>query len=181
MPNSSILVSSDHITFSQASSRSFRCSLANFKRACTCTFFSRGTLRTQHDFNPSRCSVLLMVLFMTVVPTTFRSLTSSFCVVLGWSLTFLIIIDIPWGEILRGAPDWGRLAVTLCFFHFLIIVPTVVNFSPSCLLHFLVAHPSLVQVYNFVPDVLRQLFYLAHGGNVGMWLIVWTGDFYTAT
>ena len=137
MPNSSILVSSDHITFSQASSGSSRWSLANFRRACTCTFFSRGTLRAQQDFNPSRCHVLLMVLFVTVVPTAFRSLTSSSGVVLGWSLTFLVIIDIPRGEILRGAPDRGRLAVTLCFFHFLIIAPTVVNFSPSCLLIFL--------------------------------------------
>ena len=45
----------------------------------------------------SQCSVLLMVLFVTVIPTAFRSLTSSSCVVLGWSLTFLIIIDIPRG------------------------------------------------------------------------------------
>ena len=36
MPNSSILVSSDPITFSQASSGSSRCSLANFRWACTC-------------------------------------------------------------------------------------------------------------------------------------------------
>ena len=49
------------------------------------------------------------------------------------------------------------------------------------LAYYLVAHPSLVQVYNFVPDVLRQLLCLAHGGNVGMRLIVWTGGFYTAT
>ena len=137
MPNGSILVSSDHITFSQASYGSSRCSLANFRQACTCAFFSRGTLRTQQDFNHSRCSVLLMVLFVTVAPTAFRSLTSSSCVVLSWSLTFLIIIDIPRGEILCGAPDQGRLAVTLWFFHFLIIAPTVVNFSPSCLLIFL--------------------------------------------
>ena len=53
------------------------------------------------------------------------------------SLTFLIIIDIPQGEILRGAPDQGKLAVTLCFLDYLIIAPTVVNFSPSCLLIFL--------------------------------------------
>ena len=83
MPNSSILVSSDHITFSQASSGSSGCSLANFSQTCTCAFFSRGTLRTQQDFNPSWCSVLLMVLFVTVVPTAFRSSTSSSCVVLG--------------------------------------------------------------------------------------------------
>ena len=49
----------------QVSFGSSRCSLANFRRACTCAFFSRGTLRVQQDFNPSRCSVLLMVLFMT--------------------------------------------------------------------------------------------------------------------
>ena len=77
-----ILVSSDHITFSQASSRSSWCSLANFRRACTCAF-SRGTLRTQQDFNPSWCSVLLLVLLVTVVPTAFRSLTSSSGVVLS--------------------------------------------------------------------------------------------------
>ena len=47
MPNSSSFVSSDHITFSQASSGSSRCSLANFRRASTCAFFSRGTLRSQ--------------------------------------------------------------------------------------------------------------------------------------
>ena len=74
-----------------------------------------------------QCSVLLMVIFVTVVPTAFRSLTSSSYVVLGWSLTLLIIIDILRGEILCGAPDRGRLAVTLCFFHFLIIAPTVVH------------------------------------------------------
>ena len=55
MPNRSILVSSDHITFFQASSWSSRCSLANFRWACTCAFFSRGTLHAQQDFNPSRC------------------------------------------------------------------------------------------------------------------------------
>ena len=64
MPNSSILVSSDHITFSGSS----RCSLANFRRACTCAFFSRGTLRAQQDFNPSQCSVLLMVLYCDCDP-----------------------------------------------------------------------------------------------------------------
>ena len=36
MPNSSIFVSSDHITFFQASSGSSRCSWANFRWACTC-------------------------------------------------------------------------------------------------------------------------------------------------
>lgn len=45
MPKSLILASSDHSTFSQAFSESFRCSLANLRRTCTCAFLSRVTLR----------------------------------------------------------------------------------------------------------------------------------------
>ncbi len=134
IPKSYILVSSDHMTFSHASSGSFRWSLANFRRAWTCAGLSRGTLRTLQDFNPWQCSVLLMVTVETVVPALFRSLTRSSRVVLGWSLTFLRIVDTPRGEILHGAPVRGRLTVILNFFNFLIIVPTVVAFSPSCLL-----------------------------------------------
>ncbi len=87
----------------------------------------------QGDLNPWRCSVLLMVIVETVVPALFRSLTRSSHVVLGWSLAFLRIIDTPRGEILHGAPVRGRLTVILNFYHFLIIAPTVVAFSPSCL------------------------------------------------
>ncbi len=57
MPKSSILVSSDHRTFTQFSPESFRCSLANFRWACTCAFLSRETLRALQDFSPSRRSV----------------------------------------------------------------------------------------------------------------------------
>ncbi len=39
LPKSYILVSSDHMTFSQSSSGSSKCSLANFRRAWTCTGF----------------------------------------------------------------------------------------------------------------------------------------------
>ena len=53
MPNSSILVSSDHITFSQASSGSFRCSLANFRWVCTCV--TDGSLR---DCGPNCLQVI---------------------------------------------------------------------------------------------------------------------------
>ncbi len=42
LPKSSILVSSDHMTFSQSSSGSSKCSLANFRRVWTCTGLSRG-------------------------------------------------------------------------------------------------------------------------------------------
>ncbi len=133
IPKSYILVSSDHMTFSHASSGSSWCSLANFRWAWTCAGLSRGTLLALQDFNPWRCSVLLMVTIETVVPALFWSLTRSSRVVLGWSLTFLRITDTPRGEILYGAPIRGRLTVILNFFHFLIIAPTVVAFSPSCL------------------------------------------------
>ncbi len=54
MQKSWILVSSDHNTFTQ-----FSCeSLANFSRACTCAFLSRGTLRLLQELSPSRRSVI---------------------------------------------------------------------------------------------------------------------------
>ncbi len=83
IPKSYILVSSDHMTFSHASSGSSRWSLANFRRAWTCAGLSRVTLRALQDFNSWRCSVLLMVTVKTVVPALFRALTRSSRVVLG--------------------------------------------------------------------------------------------------
>ncbi len=74
--------------------------------------------------------------------------------VLGFLLTVLVIILTPRGEILRGAPDRGRLSVVLYVFHFLIIAPTVDFFTPSCLTCCRFSLPSLVQVYNFVSGVL---------------------------
>ncbi len=71
LPKSSILVSSDHMTFSQSSSGSSKCSLANFRRAWTCTGLSRGTRLALQDLSPWRRSVLLISLCY-------------FGVVLGW-------------------------------------------------------------------------------------------------
>jgi len=43
-----------------------------------------------------------------------------------------------------------------------------------------VANPSLVLVYNSIPDALTRLSSLGHCGEVGVfWLSVWTGVFYT--
>ncbi len=133
LPKSYILVSSDHMTFSQSSSGSSRWSLANFRRAWTCTGLSRGTHLALQDLSPWRRSVLLMVAFVTSVPALCRSFTRSPRVVLGFLLTVLVIILTPRGEILRGAPDRGRLSVVFYVFHFLIIAPTVDFFTPSCL------------------------------------------------
>ncbi len=121
------------MTFSQSSSGSSKCSLANFRRAWTCTGLSRGTRLALQDLSPWRRSVLLMVTFVTLVPALCRSFTRSPRVVLGFLLTVLVIILTPRGEILRGAPDRGRLSVVLYVFHFLIIAPTVDFFTPSCL------------------------------------------------
>ncbi len=73
LPKSSILVSSDHMTFSQSSSGSSKCSLANFRRAWTCTGLSRGTRLALQDLSPWRRSVLLMGAFVTLVPWRPRS------------------------------------------------------------------------------------------------------------
>ncbi len=154
MIKDSILVSSDHNTFTQFSSESFRCSLASFRRACTCAFLSRGTLRVLQDFSPSRRSVFLV----TMVPAALRSLTRSTCVVLGWFLTVLMIFETPRGEILHGAPVWGRLTVILCFFHLRIFAQLL---SPS--------HQAAR--LQSCPDILGQLFGLGHGGEFGIWLI----------
>ncbi len=86
-----------------------------------------------HILETLRRSVLLMVAFVTLVPALCRSFTRSPRVVLGFLLTVLVIILTPRGEILRGAPDRGRLSVVLYVFHFLIIAPTVDFFTPSCL------------------------------------------------
>ncbi len=79
LPKSSILVSSDHMTFSQSSSGSSKCSLANFRRAWTCTGLSRGTRLALQDLSPWRRSVLLMVAFVTLVPALCRSFKVPLC------------------------------------------------------------------------------------------------------
>ena len=66
--------------------------------------------------------VLLMVILL--VPADLRS-SSSCHVVLGCSFSTWSKPDDEKSEILRGAPDRGRLIVNCwCFFHFLIIAPT---------------------------------------------------------
>lgn len=67
--------------------------------------------------------------------------------------------DTRQGEILPGAPGRGRLTVPLC------------NSRPlfsKLLRYFLITPCSLLLVYNLVPDILRQLFGLARGEEVGI-------------
>jgi len=79
----------------------------------------------------------------------------------------LMTTDAPQDEIIHGGLDQGILTVNLKFFHFLMIAPTVVGLA-RLLAYCPVAHPSLVQVYNFIPDVLTQLSGLGHCGEVGV-------------
>ncbi len=81
-------------------------------------YLSRGTRLALQDLSPWRRSVLLMVAFVTLVPALCRSFTRSARVVLGFLLTVLVIILTARGEILRGAPDRGRLSVVLYVFIF---------------------------------------------------------------
>ncbi len=67
-------------------------------------------------------------------------------------LTVLVIILTPRGEILRGAPDRGRLSVVLYVFHFLIIAPTV-DFLHTKL-------PYLLQIQSSQPGAGLQFCFL---------------------
>ena len=77
MPKCSIFVSTNHSTFSQPSFESSRCLFVNFRQVWTCAF------------------LLVMVILVTVAPTAFRSSTSTYCLVLGCFLAFLIIKFTP--------------------------------------------------------------------------------------
>ncbi len=170
LPKSYILVSSDHMTFSQSSSGSSKCSLANFRRAWTCTGLSRGTRLALQDLSPWRRSVLLMVAFVTLVPALCRSLTRSPRVVLGFLLTVLVIILTP--RVRSCVEPRSREII-----NGLVCLPFLNNCSHSWFLHTKLltycrfSLPSLVQVYNFVSGVLWQLFGLGHSGvwSVTVW------------
>ncbi len=145
-------------------------------------FLRRGTLQVLQDFSPSRRSVLPIVFLVTMVPTALRSLTSSFRVVLVWFLPFLMTIITPWGEIMHGASDWGRLMVIVYFFNFQIIALTVVSFSPSFLRMVLKLIPALCRSTILSLMSFDSSFGLGHGsGEVGMedTYFLWTGVLYT--
>ncbi len=160
IPKSYILVSSDHMTLSHASSGSSRWQSSDGPGHVLAW---AGRLQ---DFNPWRCSGLLMVTVETVVPALFRSLTSSRLIPhLSLDHWYSTRRDLAWSpssrEIdshLEFLPFSNNCAKSCCF------LTKLFAYCP-------VAHPSLVQVYNFGPSVFRQPFGLAHSGEVGVWLI----------
>ncbi len=171
LPKSYILVSSDHMTFSQSSSGSSKCSLANFRRAWTCTGLSRGTRLALQDLSPWRRSVLLMVAFVTLVPALCRSFTRSPPCGSGIFAHSSCDHFDPTGWDLAWSPRSREIISGL------VCLPFSNNCSHSWFLHTKLltycrfSLPSLVQVYNFVSGVLWQLFGLGHSGvwSVTVW------------
>lgn len=108
MPQKLIFVSFDI----NASSESFRCSLWNLQHVRTCAFYSVGCKAKIHYD-----AVVSMVLLMTAVPATLRSLMRSSCKVVELFVTFLMITLTPWGNISHGAPHRGLPMIILYFFH----------------------------------------------------------------
>lgn len=112
-------------TCSQGFSVSFICSQTNLRQVWTCAFCSRFGV-----------DVLSALFWETIFPPAFRWLVNF---VLGWSTTFLRIIVTHRGEILRGAPDGGRLTVndksTVLMQHFSALLehffPHISGFYPS--------------------------------------------------
>ncbi|MEQ2252192.1 hypothetical protein ILYODFUR_019234 [Ilyodon furcidens] len=87
------------------------------------------------DLSPSRRSELLMVAFVTLVPALCRSFIRSLRVVPGLLLTVLMMILTPRDEILRGAPDGGRLSIVWYVFHFFYNCShSFYSHQPACLL-----------------------------------------------
>ncbi len=119
--------------------------------------------RALQDFNPWRCSVLLIVTLR--LWSQLSSGRSSLIPHLSQDHSYSTRRDLAW------SPSPKEIERHLEF------LPFSNNCANSCWLltklfaYCPVAHPSPVQVYNFVPCVLRQLFGLAHTGEAGVWLI----------
>lgn len=150
-------------TFSLFYSGSFKCSVANFKWAKTCTgLWSRICLALQ-DLSLWQHSALIIVAFATLVPVLCKSFTRSLCGVLWFLVINLVIILTPRGEILHEASGRRRLSVGL-----FVSLPFPNNCSDSWFLYTRLltycrfSFPSLVQIYNYATGVLWQLFGCGH-------------------
>lgn len=121
------------------------------------------------DFSPLQCSVLLMV---TVVPAAFRSLISSFSLVLGWSITFRVIIFTSWGIILELQPeddcwcDYLEIEKCITISHWVSCWWSCRQFQPVCRSKIWSLIPSGSSLVS--PMVMERL----------EW-ILWTGVLYT--
>ncbi len=107
-----LLVSSDHMTFSQSSLDHPMLS-SKLQTGLDMYWLKQGDTSGTAGFESLAAQCVTDVAFVTLVPALCRSFTRSPRVVLGFLLTVLVIILTPRGEILRGSPDRGRLSVVL--------------------------------------------------------------------
>ncbi len=179
LPKSSILVSSDHMTFSQSSSGSSKCSLGKLQPGLDMYWLKQGDTSGTAGFESLAAQCVTDGSLVTLVPALCRSFTRSPRVVLGFLFTVLVIILTPTGWDLAWSPRSREIISGLVCLSISIIAPTVDFFTPSCL-------PIADSVFqpgaglHFVSGVLWQLFGLGHSG---VWesdcLRLWTGVFYT--
>ncbi len=133
-------------------------------------FLEQGSLRALRDFSPSR-----------------RSVTNCFLGDYGPSCLEIIDKILPCSPGLiphRSHDHWNSTRWDLAWSprlreidSYFVFLPFAYNHTNCCHLltkllgDGLVAHSSLVLIYNLVPDIIGQLFGLGHGGEIGIWLI----------
>ena len=119
LPNSSIFISSDQITFSQNCIPFFSYVSTNFNWSLTCLVFSKGTFLGDLEWKPVWYRALLMVSLLTLIPEW---------VMKGFICIFLLIHLEVCSFIFLGFPFLGRFAVlSPYFFYFLMIFLIVLS------------------------------------------------------
>lgn len=162
MPESLILLLSDHRTFSQAISESFRSLLAILRCACTCTSLNRRTSQVLQDFNSLSCSVLSMVFNGDHSPKCFHINNKLLC---NFGLIHHFSHDDP--QPTNQDFEWSsKPRVTLYFFHFRIIAPTVVTFWSSFLMIILQPTSDLCRsIIKSKTSLFLSCLWFAHGSE----------------
>ncbi len=161
-------------------SGSSKCSLANFRRAWTCTGLSRGTRLALQDLSPWRRKCVTDGSLCYFGPSSLqcRSFTRSPRVVLGFLLTVLVIILTPRGEICVEPRSREIISGLVCL-PFLIIAPTVDLFTPSCLPIADSVFPAWCRSTILFLVSFDSSLVLAIVGLECDCLRLWTGVFYT--
>lgn len=152
-----ILVPSEHITLTHASSASSKWSLAVLRRAYTRTDSNRGSFCAMHDFKTMTALCSTKGNLWNCGRSPIRVIDQLL------SCSFLTISDTQRGEILHVAPVCIWLTVIFISLHFLTTALTVDLFFTKLLGSCPVSPCRLVEVFNCVLSVFWQLFGLAHG------------------
>ena len=106
-----------------------------------------------------------VVILVTVVPAVLRSSRSGLFLHFSHHQVYS-----TWGD-LAGSSRPREIDSQLVLLLFSYYRPNSRLLLAQLLANRLVSHSNLVQVYNFVPDVLRQFFRYAHCGVIKFWFI----------